>query len=55
MSALVELNTKSSFSMSISVAQDIIGAVVAALFNAGLLFLGLTCLCRAFFPGCPFR
>ena len=41
--------------MSISAIQNIIGAVVAALFNAGLLFFGLTCLSGAFFPGCPFR
>ena len=41
--------------MSISAAQDIIGFVVAVLFNIGLLFLGFTSLGGAFLPGCPFR
>ena len=55
MSAPVKLNTNSSPSISIAVFQNIIGVLVAAFFNAGLLFFGLTCLSGAFFPGCPFR
>ena len=57
MSSPMKLITNSSHSMSISAAQNIIGATVAALFNVGLLFLGFTSLGGAFLqvPGCPFR
>ena len=41
--------------MSIFEAQNMIGGIVAVLFNVGLLFLGFTSLGGAIFPGCPFR
>ena len=49
------INTNSGSSISISAAQNMIGGIVAVLFNLSLLFLGFTSLGGAIFPGCPFR
>ena len=41
--------------MSVSAIQNIIGLIVGALFNTGVMFLGFTSLGGALVSGCPFR
>ena len=44
-----------ALSMSVSAIQNVIGLIVGALLNAGVMFLGFTSLGGALVSGCPFR
>jgi hypothetical protein len=51
----VNLNTKTSPSLSVYAVQVHIGVTIGALLCVGVMFLGFTALGGAFVPGCPFR